>query len=157
MILAFPASWARPATFVSCSVTPSVASMRIKHTSDRSMAMVDRRMLYRSTFSSTRDLRRMPAVSMKMKEPCFVSSRESMASRVVPATSETITRSSPKRRFTREDFPALGFPMTATRMASSSSSAASSGGKQATHASRRSPVPCPWTAETAMGSPKPRL
>ena len=69
MMLAFPASWARPATLVSCSVTPSVASIRIRHTSLRSMAMVARRTLYFSMSSSTLDLRRMPAVSMKTNLP----------------------------------------------------------------------------------------
>ena len=157
MMLAFPASWARPATFVSCSVTPSVASIRIRHTSERSMAIVARRTLYFSMASSTLLLRRRPAVSMKTNLPLSFSNRESMASRVVPAMSETITRSSPRILFTREDFPALGFPITATLMASSSSSSPSSGGKYWRQASSRSPVPCPWTAETAMGSPSPRL
>ena len=36
-------------------------------------------------------------------------------------------------------------------------SSSSSGGKYWTQASSRSPVPCPWTAETAIGSPSPRL
>ena len=49
-----------------------------------------------------------------------------MASRVVPATLETMTRSSPRILFTREDLPALGLPITATLMASSSSSSSSS-------------------------------
>ena len=35
-------------------------------------------------------------------------------------------------------------------------SPSSSGGKCATHSSSRSPVPWPWTAESAMGSPRPR-
>ena len=69
MMLAFPASWAKPATLVSCSVTPSVASIRIRHTSLRSMARVARRTEYFSMSSSTLDLRRMPAVSMKTNLP----------------------------------------------------------------------------------------
>ena len=40
----------------------------------------------------------------------------STGSRVVPATSLTTTRSSPNSRFTKEDLPTLGFPMTATRI-----------------------------------------
>lgn len=44
MMLALPASWARPATFVSCSVTPSLASIRIRQTSARSMAETVRRL-----------------------------------------------------------------------------------------------------------------
>jgi hypothetical protein len=45
-----------------------------------------------------------------------------MASRVVPATSLTTSRSSPKMALIREDLPALGFPTTAMRMASEGSS-----------------------------------
>ena len=41
-----------------------------------------------------------------------------MASRVVPAMSETMTRSSPRMRLMREDLPTLGLPMTATLMTS---------------------------------------
>ena len=67
------------------------------------MAMVARRTLYFSMSSDTLDRRRIPAVSMKTKLPLSFSKRESMASRVVPATSETMTRSSPRIRFTRED------------------------------------------------------
>ena len=40
--------------------------------------------------------------------------RESMASRVVPASGATTWRSSPSSRLTSEDFPALGRPTTAT-------------------------------------------
>ena len=157
MMLALPASWAIPATLVSCSVTPSVASIMIRHTSARSMAIVARRTLYFSISSSILDFFRIPAVSIKTKLPLSLVKRESIASRVVPATLDTMTRSSPKILFTREDLPALGLPMTATLMASSSSSSSSSGGKYCTQASSRSPVPWPWTAETAMGSPRPRL
>ena len=41
----FPASWAMPATFESCSVKPTWASMRIRHTSARSTAISARRLL----------------------------------------------------------------------------------------------------------------
>ena len=43
--------------------------------------------------------------------------RVSIASRVVPARSETITRSSPAKRLTSEDLPTFGRPMTARRTA----------------------------------------
>ena len=39
-----------------------------------------------------------------------------MASRVVPASGATTWRSSPSSRLTREDFPTLGRPTTATLM-----------------------------------------
>ena len=156
IIDALPASWARPAILVSCSVTPSTASMRIRHTSARSMAEMDRRLEYFSMASSTLDLRRMPAVSMKQYLPNSFSKSESMASRVVPATSETMTRSWPRIWFSRLDLPTLGLPMMATLMRSSSSSSASSSGNCSTQASSRSPVPWPWMAETSMGSPRPR-
>ena len=65
----------------------------------------------------------------------------SMASRVVPATSETMERFLLARRFASEDLPTLGRPTMAMESMSSSSSASSSSGKQATMSSRRSPVP----------------
>lgn len=37
----------------------------------------------------------------------------SIASRVVPGSSETITRSAPRKAFSSEDFPTLGRPMIA--------------------------------------------
>ena len=157
MIQALPASWASPATLVSCSVTPSLASMRMRHTSARSMAMVARSTENFSIRSSTLDFFRIPAVSIKRYLPSLFSKKLSTASRVVPAISLTMTRSSPRMRLTREDFPTFGLPMTATLMTSSSSRSSSSGGKYWMQASRSSPVPCPWTAETGMGSPRPRL
>ena len=53
----------------SCSVTPSLASMRIRHTSLRSMALMVRILEYFSMASSTLLLRRIPAVSMKQYLP----------------------------------------------------------------------------------------
>ena len=43
----------------------------------------------------------------------------SIVSRVVPGTSETITRSSPTSAFRSDDFPTFGRPRIATRIASS--------------------------------------
>ena len=80
-----------------------------------------------------------------------------MASRVVPATLLTMTRCSPRIRLVRLDLPTLGLPMMATWITSLSSSSSVSGGKYCRQASSRSPVPWPWTADTAMGSPRPRL
>ena len=155
MILALPASCAMPAIFVSCSVTPSRASSMMMHTSARSMASCARMTENFSILSSTLDLRRMPAVSMNTYLPYLFSKGVSTASRVVPATFETMTRFSPRMRFMSDDLPTLGLPMTATFILSSSSSPSSRGGKWATHSSSRSPVPWPWTAERAMGSPRP--
>ena len=50
------------------------------------------------------------------------SSGMSIASRVVPASSETITRSSPRKRLTSEDLPTFGRPITARRTVSASGS-----------------------------------
>src|SRR5699024_11601702 len=60
----------------------------------------------------TRPLLRIPAVSI-MTYSCPSSSIKgvSIASRVVPSTSETITRCSPKILFTKLDFPTFGRPI----------------------------------------------
>ncbi len=64
----------------------------------------------------------------------------SIASRVVPARSETITRSSPTKRLTSDDLPTLGRPITARRTASSALDELPSGsGPAATIRSSRSP------------------
>src|SRR3970282_1666772 len=58
-----------------------------------------------------------PAVSTRVK---VVSPRRrtvSIESRVVPGTSETMTRSWPTRAFRRLDFPTFGRPRMATRIA----------------------------------------
>ena len=81
-----------------------------------------------------------------------------MLSRVVPGMLLTMTRSSPVTRLTRLLFPALGLPMTATRMPSSwVSPSQASWGRRSKQASSRSPVPLPWRAEMPTGSPRPRL
>ena len=76
----------------------------------------------------------------------------SIASRVVPGMSDTMHRSSPRMRLTREDFPAFGLPMTATEIVSSSSGALSKSGRASRTASRTSPLPLPCREEIAMGS-----
>ena len=84
------------------------------------------------------------------------SSGRSIASRVVPATSETITRSEPRKRLTSDDLPTFGRPidreadrvvllvLLVLRRAAARRSRSS-----------RSPVPRPCAAETAIGSPRP--
>src|SRR5215203_1424969 len=102
------------------------------------------------------DRPRRPAVSTRTTGRPSTSSRVSIASRVVPAMSETITRSEPRKALTSEDLPTLGRPITATRTVSSSSSCGSRSPRATTIASRRSPVPRPWVEETGSGSPRPR-
>ena len=70
-----------------------------------------------------------------------------MESRVVPAISVTMVRSSPTNAFISEDFPAFGRPTTAKRGKSSSISSLLSGLKKVSNLSRKSPVPSPFMAE----------
>ena len=95
--------------------------------------------------------RRRPAVSTRTISRPSNSSRVSIESRVVPATSETITRSVPRKRLTIEDLPTFGRPMIARRIASSSGSRlrVEPAAISATRSSR-SPVPSPCVAETGM-------
>src|SRR5213078_4488570 len=71
----------------------------------------------------------------------------SIASRVVPGWSETITRSSPSSAFSRLDLPTFGRPRIATRIAASVTAGRPRPGSRATIESSRSPVPWPWAAE----------
>ena len=80
----------------------------------------------------------------------------SIASRVVPGTSDTITRSRPTSAFRSDDLPTFGRPRMATRIASSPTGRSSRPGSRATISSRRSPVPWPCSAEIGIGSPSPR-
>ena len=80
--------------------------------------------------------------------------RVSIASRVVPAISDTITLSSPTMAFTSDDLPTFGRPITAIRAAWSSPGASASATSSDTRSSR-SPVPSPWVADTGTGSPRP--
>ena len=82
-------------TPVNMSVIPSLPSIIRIQTFARSTAISARRTLNFSILSSTFDLRRIPAVSMKLYLPKSFSTRVSTASRVVPAISETIILSSP--------------------------------------------------------------
>ena len=66
-----------------------------------------------------RALRRIPAVSISRYFCPWNSKGVSIASRVVPGTGLTITRSTPSRALTSEDFPTLGRPMTARERTSS--------------------------------------
>ena len=80
-----------------------------------------------------------------------------MASRVVPGSSETMTRSSPRMAFKRLDFPALGRPTMASRMPATSGSVSIwRTGSLSQMASRSSSSPLACSLEVGMGSPKPR-
>ena len=100
---------------------------------------------------------RIPAVSIKLYFPCLFSKYESIASRVVPAILLTITLFSPNILFIKEDFPTLGFPITATFIISSSSSVSSFSGKCSYTASNTSPIPNAFVDDTGYGSPIPKL
>ena len=68
--------------------------------------------------STTSSVSRMPAVSMMFRLiPCMRICSSSV-SRVVPAISVTIARSSPSSTFIKEDFPAFGFPRMTVRIPS---------------------------------------
>ena len=80
-----------------------------------------------------------------------------MASLVVPAISDTITRFLPRSLLIIDDLPTLGFPTIATLGLSSSSSLPASSGKCLITSSSMSPRPSFPIAETGIGSPIPRL
>ena len=66
----------------------------------------------------------------------------------------TITLFSPRILFTKDDFPTLGFPITATFIISSSSSLSFFSGKASYIASRTSPIPRAFVDDTGYGSPQ---
>ena len=80
-----------------------------------------------------------------------------MASLVVPAILETITRLSPVSLLIIDDFPTFGLPTMATFGLSSSSSSKSSDLKCSTTLSSMSPIPLLCDAEIGTGSPIPKL
>ena len=74
---------------------------------------------------------------------------------VVPGAGSTTIRSSPRSAFTIDDLPTLGRPTIAT-LGGESPASADRSGSRATTASSRSPMPVPFSAEMASGSPRPR-
>ena len=157
IIIPFPFSCAIPAILASCSVTPSTASITIITTSALSTAVTVRIILYLSISSLTLDFLRNPAVSINTySRPAHVTS-VSMASRVVPAILETITRLSPVNLLIMDDFPTLGLPTMATLGLSSSSSSRFNCSKYDVTWSSISPIPLLCAAEIGTGSPIPRL
>ena len=81
---------------MSSVVTPSDESHTTIATSARSAARSERSCAYQSTVPATFVRRRSPAVSTRTTSRPSICTRVSIASRVVPACSETITRSSPR-------------------------------------------------------------
>ena len=80
-----------------------------------------------------------------------------MASLVVPAISETITRFSPVSLLISDDLPTFGLPTMAMRGLSSSASSNISWVKCFATSSNKSPIPSLDAADTGTGSPIPRL
>ncbi len=69
-----------------------------------------------SSFSWTRALRRMPAVSKSFTRRPRHSHSTDLESRVMPASGPVSSRSSPISALMSVDLPALGRPMTAIRI-----------------------------------------
>src|SRR2546425_494433 len=94
---------------------------------------------------------RRPAVSMNTRRWPSYSKGVSIASRVVPGSSVTTSRSWPSKRLTRLDFPTLGRPTTATWITSTSPPGPLS-------ASRGTVVrtATPWASRTPLPLPPPR-
>ncbi len=157
MMIPFPLSWAIPAILASCSVTPSTASITSTTTSARSTALTVRMIIKRSSSSLILFFLRSPAVSINTYSLSLYTISVSIASRVVPAISDTITRSSPAILLMMDDFPTLGFPTIAIRGRSSSSSVSAASSNIAVTASSISPRPSLFDAEIGYGSPMPRL
>ena len=144
----------------SCPVASSVASSSSSTASLRRMACSVRVILKKSTTVSIWRLRRRPAVSIRISGTSTAPSRmvtgTSMASRVVPAISLTITRSAPKIWLTREDLPTFGRPTTASFMIGSGPSVRVATGSSAVTASMRSRMPRLWVQEVGTMVLKPR-
>ena len=78
----------------------------------------------------------------------------SIASRVVPSTLDTITRSSFKMELTKLDFPTLGRPIQQNEVIPSYGAISFSGSFSIT-TSNKSPSPIPCAPLIAIGSPRP--
>ncbi len=98
-----------------------------------------------------------PAVSIRIYSFLFLRIGVSIASLVVPAIFDTITRFSPSSLLIMEDLPTLGLPTIAILGRSSSSSISGLVLKCLTTSSSISPKPNFEVAEMGLGSPIPRL
>ena len=132
MTIARPPSCAYPAMVASSASTPSVASSTTTVTSAMRMWRRAITTLSFSVISLVLPLRRMPAVSTNTYSISLWITASSTESRVVPATGDTMDRSSPVRVFSSVDFPVFGRPIIATlilRISTGSVSCGSSVGK----------------------------
>ena len=157
IMIPLPLSCAIPAILASCSVTPSVASITITTISARSTAATVLIILYLSISSFILFLRLRPAVSINTYSFLLYTTGVSIASRVVPAISDTITRLFPISLLIIDDLPTLGLPTIAILGLSSSSPVSVPSGKFLTTSSNMSPIPSLDAADTGIGSPMPRL
>ena len=99
----------------SCFSKRIVASRSTTATSANLTALIPSETASFSSFSSMRPRFLRPAVSKILKRrPCHSRSRP-MASRVMPASGPTSSRSSPRNRLISVDLPAFGRPTTAIR------------------------------------------
>src|ERR1035438_9891929 len=120
-----------------------------------------------SAMSRVLPLRRMPAVSMKIYSVPWCITAWSTESRVVPATGETMARSSPVSALSRVDLPTFGRPMMATLIPAGAGGAVGSSAGASPRAnpwvtrSSRASTPMPCSDDTgntsAMPSPKNSL
>ena len=137
-------------------VTSCVASISSSTTSALPMASRQRCRAQYSTASASFVRLRTPAVSMATSACPSISKRTSMESRVVPAISLTMQRSSPASAFTNELLPALRRPTSAIFISAGASALPGSGSGTMAHSlsikSRRRKF---VSAETIMGSPNP--
>src|SRR5262245_36559448 len=100
-------------------------------------------------------LRRRPAVSTRTNVESSRCSTVSIESRVVPGTSDTMTRSRPTSAFRSDDLPTFGRPRIATLIASSPTGRSPRPGSRPTISSRRSPVPVQRGDRNRVTEPEP--
>src|SRR5450830_1473694 len=134
---------------------PAEASKTMTTSRARSIALRDATIESSSAESVVLPLRRIPAVSTKRYSRPPRDRRTSIESRVVPAISDTITRSAPTSAFTSDDFPTFGRPTIAIGSGSVRVSGSRSDGSTVSIASSSSSAPVPWSAETPMTFGKP--
>ena len=138
---------------------PSVASATTMATSARSALSIARIWLYCSMRRRMRPRRRRPAVSMSTTSWPSHSTMVSTGSRVVPGTSCTIMRGSPRMALRIELLPTFGRPMmqkAGMRSSAGSSSVSTGSGRFSTSRSRKSPMLRPCSADTVATGPSPR-
>ena len=126
---ALPASSAKPAIVASWSAISCCASSTNTATLAASIACMALITENFSTASSTLPRRRTPAVSIMVKGLPSRSKSMWMLSRVVPAISNAITRSSPRMALTKVDLPTLGRPIMANTGCLGASASSSASGK----------------------------